>query len=190
MGNRVKCGALADPYAVPLDLPGRAHAPAIIRCDLPAGHADDLHEARWAGGGRYAWRERSPKDRMLEAMPHTGIRRPPEPHPLRMFGVGPQDAVYACVGMRLIGSELDISSSAEDGHDELLLVFAGEDGRVTRLRIAASGGPLSIGHEGTEREEPAGQPAFTVEKFGGVHSWTRVPLPWWHWRSLLRRLRP
>lgn len=33
------------------------------------------------------------------------------------------------------------------------------------------------------------EPPVTVGRYGAVHSWTLRPLPWWHWRSLWRRLR-
>lgn len=38
-------------------------------------------------------------------------------------------------------------------------------------------------------EPPDGLPAFTVGRYGGTHSWTLERLPWWHWRSLRRRVK-
>lgn len=40
-----------------------------------------------------------------------------------------------------------------------------------------------------ESDKSAITPAFTVSRYGGIYSMTKVPLPWWHWRALLSTLR-
>lgn len=40
-----------------------------------------------------------------------------------------------------------------------------------------------------ESDKSAITPAFSVDRFGGTYSMTKVRLPWWHWRALLATLR-
>lgn len=73
-----------------------------------------------------------------------------EPHPLRMFGVGPQQVLDAAVGRRLLGYELNISASTDDAQDELVLTLVGTDATVQQVTVRAGFGSLVVTSPGIE----------------------------------------